>query len=131
MFQPIVGRGAAFADIDGDGDLDVVLTQIGGPPLLLRNDQNLHHHWIRLKLVGTKSNRDAIGAWIKVRVNGQTLWRQGMPTHAYLSQSELPVTIGLGNADKVDSVEINWPSGTRQKVENVLIDRPMTITENR
>jgi hypothetical protein len=91
----------------------------------------LHHHWIRLKLVGTKSNRDAIGAWIKVRVNGQTLWRQVMPTHAYLSQSELPVTIGLGNADKVDSVEINWPSGTRQKVENVLIDRPMTITENR
>jgi hypothetical protein len=131
LFQPIVGRGAAFADIDGDGDLDVVLTQIGGPPLLLRNDQNLHHHWIRLKLVGTKSNRDAIGAWIKVRVNGQTLWRQVMPTRAYLSQSELPVTIGLGNTDKVDSVEINWPSGTRQKVENVLIDRPMTITENR
>jgi hypothetical protein len=54
-----------------------------------------------------------------------------MPTRAYLSQSELPVTIGLGNADKVDSVEINWPGGTRQKVENVLIDRPMTITENR
>jgi len=131
LFQPIVGRGAAFADIDGDGDLDVVLTQIGGPPLVLRNDQNLHHHWIRLKLVGTKSNRDAIGAWIKVRVNSQTLWRQVMPTHAYLSQSELPVTIGLGNADKVDSVEINWPSGIKQKVENVLIDRPMTITENR
>jgi hypothetical protein len=131
LFQLIVGRGAAFADIDGDGDLDVVLTQIGGPPLLLRNDQNLHHHWIRLKLVGTKSNRDAIGAWIKVRVNGQTLWRQVLPTHAYLSQSELPVTIGLGNADKVDSVEINWPSGTRQKVENVLIDHPMTVTEAR
>jgi hypothetical protein len=131
LFQPIVGRGAAFADIDGDGDLDVVLTQIGGPPLLLRNDQNLHHHWIRLKLVGTKSNRDAIGAWIKVRVGGKTLSRQVMPTRAYLSQSELPVTIGLGNADKVDSVEINWPSGTKQKVENVLIDRPMTITENR
>ena len=54
-----------------------------------------------------------------------------MPTRAYLSQSELPVTIGLGNADKVDSVEINWPSGTRQKVENVLIDRPMTVTETR
>jgi hypothetical protein len=131
LFQPIVGRGAAFADIDGDGNLDVVLTQIGGPPLLLRNDQNLHHHWIRLKLIGTKSNRDAIGAWIKVRIGDRTLSRQVMPTRGYLSQSELPVTIGLGNADKVDSVEINWPSGTRQKVENVLIDRPMTITETR
>jgi enediyne biosynthesis protein E4 len=131
LFKPIVGRGAAFADIDGDGDLDVVLTQIGGPPLLLRNDQDLHHHWIRLKLVGTKSNRDAIGAWIKVSVGGHTLMRQVMPTRSYLSQSELPATIGLGKIDKVDSVEINWPSGTRQKVENVLVDQPMTVTETR
>ena len=129
LFKPIVGRGSAFADIDGDGDLDVVLTQIGGPPLLLRNDQNLHHHWIRLKLVGTKSNRDAIGAWVKVRIGGKTLSRQVMPTRSYLSQSELPVTIGLGNADKVDSVEIIWPGGTRQPVENILVDHPMTVTE--
>jgi enediyne biosynthesis protein E4 len=129
LFQPIVGRGSAFADIDGDGDLDVVLTQVGGPPLLLRNDQELHHHWIRLKLAGTKSNRDAIGAWIKVRVNGQTLWRQVMPTRGYLSQSELPVTIGLGAAARPDGVEIIWPSGTRQKVQTVEVDHMMTIQE--
>ena len=130
LFKPIVGRGSAFADIDGDGDLDVILTQIGGPPLLLRNDQDLHHHWIRLKLVGTKSNRDAIGAWIKVDVNGQMLWRQVMPTRSYLSQSELPVTIGLGAAGKVDSVQIIWPAGGVQKVEAVGVDKTTVVTEN-
>jgi hypothetical protein len=130
LFKSIVGRGSAYADIDGDGDLDVVLTQTGGAPLLLRNDQNLHHHWIRLKLVGTKSNRDAIGAWIKVRAGDKTFSRQVMPTRSYLSQSELPVTIGLGDAAKPDSVEILWPSGTKQTVENFTVDAPMTVTES-
>ena len=115
LFKPIVGRGSAFADIDGDGDLDVILTQIAGPPLLLRNDQQLHHHWLRLKLVGTKSNRDAIGAWVRVRVGGQTLSRQVMPTRSYLSQSELPVTIGLGKATQIDALEIVWPGGLLQR----------------
>jgi len=128
ILRPIVGRGSAFADIDGDGDLDVILTQVGGPPLLLRNEQKLGHHWLRLKLVGSRSNRDAIGAWIKVRVAGRTLSRQVMPTRSYLSQSELPVTIGLGEANKVEAIDIVWPNGTRQKV-TPQIDRLTVITE--
>ena len=130
LFKPIVGRGASFADIDGDGDLDVVLTQTGGPPLLLRNDQSLKHHWLRLKLVGAKSNRSAIGAWIKVRVGGQTLVRQVMPTRSYLSQSELPVTIGLGQATRADEVEIKWPAGATQKVDGVNLDKLTVVVEN-
>ena len=97
--------------------------------MLLRNDQNLHHHWIRLKLVGTRSNRDAIGAWINVRVNGKNLSRQVMPTRSYLSQSELPVTIGLGDATNPEPVEVLWPSGTLQKVGTVQLDQTTIITE--
>jgi len=131
LLKPIVGRGSAFADIDGDGDLDVVLTQIGGPPLLLRNDQTTGHRWIRLKLVGTKSNRDAIGAWIKVRVDGQTLWRQVMPTRSYLSQSELPVTIGLGASGNIEAVDILWPSGRSQTIPPPPTGRLTVVTEPR
>ena len=129
LFKPIVGRGSTYADIDGDGDLDVVLTQVGGPPLLLRNDQELKHHWLRLKLAGQKNNRDAIGARVKARVGGKTLLRQVMPTKSYLSQSELPVTIGLGSSDRVESLEVIWPGGAVQKIEKPEIDRTMLVNE--
>lgn len=122
LMKPIVGRGAAYADIDNDGDLDVLLTQVGDRPLLLRNDQQLGCHFLRFRLVGTTANRDAIGAWIEVRSGETVLRRQVMPTRSYLSQVELPVTIGLGAVDQVDGVTVFWPDGSRQEVAEWVVD---------
>jgi hypothetical protein len=129
LFQPIVGRGSAYADIDGDGDLDVVLTQVGGPPLLLRNDQQVGHRWLRLKLVGSRANRDAIGALVTLKANGITQTRQVMPTRSYLSQSELPVTFGLGTAERVDELTITWPGGETTTVTPPAVNTSVTIRE--
>ncbi|HET6250824.1 MAG TPA: CRTAC1 family protein [Tepidisphaeraceae bacterium] len=131
LFKPIVGRGCAIADIDGDGDLDVVLTQIDGPPLLLRNDQHTGHHFLRLKLVGTTCNRDAIGAQVLVHLGHRTIRQQVMPTRGYLSQSELPVTVGLENALRPDSVEIIWPGGGVQRVNDYKVDALMEVRQDR
>lgn len=126
---PLVGRGAAFADIDGDGDLDVLLTATGGAPRLLRNDQTLKHHWLRLKLVSKYSNRDAIGAVIEVVAGGKTQRQQVMPTRSYLSQVELPVTFGLGNQTAIDRVTIYWPDGSKQDVPEAAPDQLLTIEQ--
>ena len=129
LATPLVGRGAAYADIDGDGDLDVLITQNGGPPLLLRNDQALGHHWLRVKLTGTSVNRDAIGAWVELRAGDLLQRRQLMPTRSYLSQVEPVLTFGLGNFERVDSLEVLWPDGSRQKVTVVNIDSLLEITQ--
>ena len=128
--KPIVGRGAAYADIDGDGDLDVVLAQTNGPPVLARNDQQLNHHWLRVKLRGYSSNRDAIGAEIELRAGGTTQRRCVMPSRSYLSQVELPVTFGLGHHDSVDGLVIRWPNGQTHEVDVGAVDRTLVIVQD-
>jgi enediyne biosynthesis protein E4 len=129
--RPMVGRGAAYADIDGDGDLDVLVTAIGDRPRLLRNDQALGHHWLRVKLRGAGPNRDAIGAWVEAKVAGELLSRQVMPTRSYMSQVELPVSFGFGDATKIDRLTVRWPDGTQQDVENVVVDQTLEVRQPR
>jgi hypothetical protein len=95
-----------------------LLLQTGGAPILLRNDESLKNNWLRLKLVGKKSNRDAIGAWAEVKVGGKTLQRQVTATRSYLSQSELPLTFGLGKETSISSLKIHWPSGAEQNIDD-------------
>ena len=129
LARPIVGRGAAYADIDADGDLDFIMTQVGEPPVLLRNDQALGHHWLRVQLLDpTTANRDAIGAWIELEADGVMQRRQVMPTRSYLSQVELPVTFGLGEADHLQSpLRVIWPDGTLQYVPVEQVDQTIVI----
>jgi hypothetical protein len=131
LARPMVARGAAVADIDGDGDLDLVLTAVKGPPRLLRNDQPAGHHWLRLSLQGTRSNRDAIGSVVEVHAGTQTQRQTVMPTRGYLSQSERVLTFGLGDRTRVDEVRIRWSDGSTQQLHDIAVDALTTIVEPR
>ncbi len=129
LATPLVGRGAAYADIDSDGDLDLLVTQVGDAPALLRNETPQKHHYLRFRLVGTRCNRDAIGARVVVMQGDRTFERQVMPTRSYLSQVELPVTIGLGDDRSVDGVTVYWPDGTPQVITDFAIDETTIVTQ--
>ena len=122
--RQIVARGAAYADFDNDGDLDVLIATNNGPAYLYRNDGGNRNHWLSVKLVGTKSNRDGIGAI--VRVGRQ--WGMVRSGSSYCSQSDLALTFGLGRETSA-SIEIEWPSGTKQKLANVPADKRIVIEE--
>ena len=129
LSRPIVGRGATYADIDGDGDPDVLLVQTGGPPMLLRNDQQTGHHWLQVKLTGTAANRDAIGSTVTLKTAQGTQRQQVMPTCSYLSQTCLTLNFGLGTATAVESLTITWTDGTTQDVQVPAIDQLITVTQ--
>ena len=125
---PRVARGAAYADIDNDGYLDILLTTNAGPAYLFHNEGGTNHS-LRFKLVGTKSNRDGIGAVARVVSSDARQWKMLRSGSSYLSQSELVLTFGLGAATKADSVEIDWPSGQVDKLGNVNAGQTVTVQE--
>jgi hypothetical protein len=131
LFRPIVGRGSSYADIDGDGDLDVVLTANGGPAHLYRNDGGNRNRWLRLELVGTQSNRDALGAKVTLQAGKHTDRRQLFTAKGYLSAVEHPLTFGLGQATRADAVSITWPSGKTTELKNLEAGRLYVIHEDR
>jgi enediyne biosynthesis protein E4 len=128
--SPKVARGAAYADIDNDGALDVLVTTNGGRAWLFHNEGGTNHS-LRLKLVGTKSNRDGIGAVVRVTSGGAKQWQMLRSGSSYLSQSELVLTFGLGNATRAEAIEIQWPSGQTDKLSGVDADQTVTVEEGK
>ena len=128
--QPKVGRGLAVGDFDRDGDLDVLITSNNGPAYLYRNDQASGNHSIRFRLIGHKSNRDAIGATVRIEASGMNQSRLVRGGSSYLSQSELPVTFGLGKLNQIDRVVIDWPSGHSEEFKKLSAGRTYVCTES-
>jgi hypothetical protein len=127
---PRVARGAAYADIDNDGFLDVLVSTNAGPAYLFHNEGGTNHS-LRLKLVGTKSNRDGIGAVVRITSGSDRQSKMLRSGSSYLSQSELVLTFGLGTQTKADSVEIQWPSGQVDKLANVNAGQTVTVEEGK
>jgi len=126
---PALNRGVAFGDFDRDGRVDAVVTRLNEPPVLLRNIMGAGNHWIALNLIGARSNRDGIGARVAVRSGGVMQVNRVTTSTGYACASESAVHFGLGRSTRADSIEIEWPSGSRQVLANVPADSYMTVRE--
>jgi hypothetical protein len=128
--KPLVARGAAYADFDHDGDLDVLISTNNGPAVLLRNDGGNRNHWLSVRLAGTKSNRDGIGAVVRVESAVGKQWNTVHSGSSYCSQSDLALTFGLGG-DASANLEVVWPSGAKQQFRGVKANQRVLIDEAR
>jgi hypothetical protein len=124
-----VGRGLAIGDIDNDGRLDAVVTTNGGPAYVIRNETKTSNHWLTLLLIGHRSNRDGIGAVIKLTTANGSQWDTVTTGGSYLSSSDKRAHFGLGSANLADSIEIRWPSGIVQTIKKVPADQILKIDE--
>jgi enediyne biosynthesis protein E4 len=125
---PHASRGCAFGDFDNDGDVDILVMNLNEPPSLLRNDVTGTNHWIKVKLIGTKSNRSAIGARVTAHYGGKVQAQEVLSQSSFYSANDLRIHFGLGSADKVD-FDIRWPNGATERIANVAADRLVTIRE--
>ena len=129
--KPMAGRGLAVGDLDNDGLMDAVISTNDGRAYVLHNETKIRHHWITLQLVGTKSNRDGIGAEVRLKT-AQGLQAETVTTGgSYQSSSDKRVHFGLGNEEKVESIEIRWPSGMQETLHPPAVDRFYMVTEGK
>jgi hypothetical protein len=124
-----VSRGACFADYDNDGKVDAFVVNLGAPATLLHNVTQNSNHWLTVTLKGKKSNRDGIGAHLELLIGGRKLVAERFAGSGYLSQDDGRIHFGLGTATKADKLTIHWPSGQEQVLENLAVDRVLTVEE--